>query len=91
MLLSIALVIIAIWLNIRWAICFWMILGGFAIYFGTNLIGLALVKPLCKGKIWPIAVAAFLVYLGPISIAVYVAGLLTLVIKVLKAGFSAIF
>ncbi|MBA7662579.1 hypothetical protein ES703_70608 [subsurface metagenome] len=91
MLLSIALVIIAIWLNIRWAICFWMILGGFARYCIISLIALAIAKCVLQKKVWAIIVITFLYFLIPVGIAVYVAGLLTLVIKVLKAGFSAIF
>ncbi len=91
MLLSIALVIIAIWLNIRWAICFWMILGGFAIYCIISLIALAIAKCVLQRKVRAIIVITFLRFLVPVGIAVYVAGLLTLIIKGLKAGFSAIF
>ena len=91
MLLSIALVSIAIWLNIRWAICFWMILGGLAIHCIINLIARAIAKCVLQRKVWAIIVITFLYFLIPVGIAVYAAGLLTLVIKVLKAGFSAIF
>ena len=91
MLLSIALVIIAIWLNIRWAICFWMILGGLAIHCIISLIALAIAKCVLQRKVWAIIVVTFLRFLPPVGIAVYMAGLLTLIIKGLKAGFSAIF
>jgi hypothetical protein len=88
MLLSIALAIIAIWLNIRWAICFWMILGGLAIHCIINLIARAIAKCALQRKVWAIIVITFLYFLIPVGIAVYVAGLLTLVIKGLRAFFS---
>jgi len=52
--LSIALVIIAIWLNIKWAMCFWMILAGIIIHCGINLIGLAIVRPVLQNFFWAI-------------------------------------
>jgi hypothetical protein len=88
MLLSIAFAIIAIWLNIRWAICFWMILGGLVFHCVINLIALAITKCVLQRKVWAIIVIKFLIFLIPVGITVYVAGMFTLVIKGLRAFFS---
>jgi len=66
--------------DIRWAICFWMILGGLAIHCIINLIARAIAKCVLQRKVWAIIVITFLRFLVPVGIAVYTAGTFTLVI-----------
>lgn len=88
-LLAIALVIVAVLLNVRWLTCLWMILGGLGIHGGTNLIGLAIVRPALQRKPWAVLVIRALWPVIPIGLSLYVAGVLILIIKGLKAGFAA--
>jgi len=91
MLLSVALVIVAIWLNIRWIMCLWMFLGGLAIHCGTSRISLAIAKFILRRQTWAIIFIEFLSFLVPVGIALYMAGLLALAIKALKAGLLLVF
>lgn len=92
MFISFVLVVFALWYGISWMTCVWMVVAGLAIHLLTNLMTLAVLKPALQGNtsvkflvkrlLWPLV---------PLGIAVYMAGILTLIIKGIIAAYLAIF
>ena len=92
MLLAIAFVVVALWMKVRWSTCLWMVLGGVGIYGASELICLGILKSILKGRQWAIDLVVWILWpLAPIAIAIYAAGIFTLLIKGLIAGYAALF
>ena len=89
-LLALALIVIAVRANVKWLTCLWMVLGGLGLQGGTNLLALAVAKPALQRRPWAVFVVSLLWPVVPVAIALYMAGMFTLIIKAIRAGWSAV-
>ena len=79
-------------MSAKWLTAVWMILGGLALHASNNIICLTIAKPLFRGDKWAIQLVRGILWpLVPIGIAIYVGGILLLIISGLKAIWAAIF
>lgn len=91
MLFAVMLVIIALRADVSWLAALWMLLGGFALHGGSNLLCLAVAKPALQRKPWAVFVIRCLWPLVPVAISLYMAGGVTLIIQGCRAGLSGLF
>tara|TARA_B100000809_G_C15004676_1_gene482770 strand:+ start:465 stop:794 length:330 start_codon:yes stop_codon:yes gene_type:complete len=91
MLECLVFVVIAVRYSVSWLTCLWMVLGGLGLISGSNLLCLAILKPTLARRPWAVAIVRFLQPVPGIAIALYMAGVFTLIIKVAKSCYSAVF
>lgn len=92
MFISFVLIIVALWQGVSWMTCVWMIVTGLGIQLLTNLLTLSVLKPAIQGNTGAkILVKRLLWPLVPLGIALYMAGILTLIIKGIIAAYLSIF
>ena len=90
MLLSAAFVVLAVSMNLSWKDAILMILGGLLLQGCSNLICIPLVKPALERKHWATAIIKLMQPVVPIAMAIYMAGVFTLIIQLSRIGISKI-
>ena len=92
MMLAVVLVVVAVSADAKWSTALWMIVAGLAPYVSNNLICLAVAKQAFLGAPWAVLLIRYVLWpLVPIGVALYLAGIFTLIIIGLKAGWSTVF
>ena len=91
MLLSAGFVVVAVVADATWLTAILMVLAGLTLLVLNNLLGIAVFQPALRGSVWTIWIVRMLWPSVPVSGAIYMAGVFTLIIKAGVAGWSAIF
>lgn len=91
MVLTLGLIVGGVWVGAPWTFCVAAIVIGLAAHVCDNVLVKAILPRVVKRKLWAMALLETAYWSVPVSVAVYMAGVVLLVIHAIRFGWNAIF